>query len=65
MIHYGKHSDGELEIKIPACEVAELWHVIDSAPLIQRRTFHGLQAYIEEQFNKELSGKRLVKQKKP
>lgn len=64
MIHYGKHPNGELEIRIPADEVAELWRVIDTAALLQRRTFYGLRAYIEEQFNDELSSKGLVKPKR-
>lgn len=64
MIHYGKHQNGELEIRIPSDEVAELWRVIDTAALLQRRTFYALRAYIEEQFNDELSREGLVKPKK-
>lgn len=64
MINYGKHLDGDLEIRIPANEVAELWRVIDTAALQQRRTFYGLRAYIEENYNDELAGEGLVKPKK-
>lgn len=54
MVHYGKNSQGELEIHLPAEEVTELYELIRSANLLQRRTFYGLKAYIEENYPETL-----------
>lgn len=55
MIHYGKEPSGNLRIEVPAEEVGEVYKVLDSAGLLQRRTFDGMKRYIESEFKEELN----------
>lgn len=54
MIHYGKTIQGDLEIRTSAEDVGEVYSVLESAGLLQRRVFSGLKRYINEQFADEL-----------
>ena len=54
MIHYGKEPSGDLEIKVSAEDVGEIFEVLQSAGLLQRRTFNGLQDYLKKNFQAEL-----------
>ena len=54
MIHYGKEPSGDLDIKVSAEDVGEVFEVLQSAGLLQRRTFNGLQDYLKENFQTEL-----------
>lgn len=50
MIHYGKEpKNGDLHIIVSPDEVSEVYELFNSASLLQRRTFYGLKAYIEEE----------------
>lgn len=50
MIHYGKEPSGDLWIRVPAEDVGELYELLESAGLIQRRTFNGLKEYLRLEF---------------
>ena len=54
MIHYGKEPSGDLDIKVSAEDVGEVFEVLQSAGLLQRRTFNGLQDYLTKNFKAEL-----------
>lgn len=54
MIHYGKEPSGDLSIRVSAEDVGEVFEVLRSAGLLQRRTFNGLQNYLRENFRAEL-----------
>lgn len=54
MIHFGKTPIGELEILISADNVGEIYEALNSAGLLQRRTFHNLKDYVEREFKGEL-----------
>ena len=54
MIHYGKEPSGDLDIKVSAEDVGEVFEVLQSAGLLQRRTFNGLQDYLKKNFQAEL-----------
>jgi len=54
MIHYGKTPDGDLEFRVSADDVGEVFSLLDSTGLLQRRTFDDLKTYIKEQFADEL-----------
>jgi len=54
MIHYGKEPSGDLSIRVSAEDVGEVFEVLQSAGLLQRRTFNGLQSYLKENFKEEL-----------
>ena len=58
MIHYGKEPSGDLNIRISAEDVGEVYEALESAGLLQRRTFDGLKRYIGEQFADELAAHR-------
>lgn len=58
MIHYGKEPSGDLEIRISADDVCEIYQVLESASLLQRRTFDGLKAYIKKEYADELDSYR-------
>lgn len=54
MIHFGKAPSGDLEIKVSADDVGEVYEVLQSAGLLQRRTFDGLKDYLTKNFKAEL-----------
>jgi len=54
MIHYGKEPSGDLSIKVSAEDVGEVFEVLQSAGLLQRRTFNGLKDYLIKNFADEL-----------
>ena len=54
MIHYGKTPDGELNMRVSADDVGEVYGLLESAGLLQRRTFNGLKVYLCENFSDEL-----------
>ena len=54
MIHYGKEPSGDLDIKVSAEDVGEVYEVLQTAGLLQRRTFNGLQDYLKKNFQAEL-----------
>ena len=58
MIHFGKEPSGDLNIRISAEDVGEVYEALESTGLLQRRTFDGLKRYIGEQFADELARHR-------
>ena len=54
MIHYGKEPSGDLSIRVSAEDVGEVFEVLQTAGLLQRRTFNGLQDYLKKNFQAEL-----------
>ena len=54
MIHYGKEPSGDLSIRVSAEDVGEVFEVLQTAGLLQRRTFNGLQDYLKKNFQTEL-----------
>ena len=54
MIHYGKEPSGDLSIRVSAEDVGEVYEVLQTAGLLQRRTFNGLKNYLKENFQTEL-----------
>lgn len=58
MIHYGKTPDGELDLRVSADDVGEVYGLLESAGLLQRRTFNGLKVYLNEYFSDELEAYR-------
>ena len=54
MIHYGKEPSGDLSIRVSAEDVGEVFEVLQTAGLLQRRTFNGLQDYLKKNFQEEL-----------
>lgn len=50
MIHYEKTPEGGLDLRVPAEEVGEVYSMLDSACLLQRRTFDGLKTFIKKEF---------------
>ena len=54
MIHYGKEPSGDLNIRVSAEDVGEVYEVLQSAGLLQRRTFNGLKDYLTKNFKAEL-----------
>ena len=59
MIHYGKEpKNGGLHIIVPPDEVKEIYELINSTTLLQRRTFYGLKAYIEDNYKEQITKKR-------
>ena len=59
MIHYGKEPQtGDLNIIVPPGEVKEIYELINSTNLLQRRTFYGLKAYIEDEYKEQLTKKQ-------
>ena len=54
MIHYGKEPSGDLDIKVSADDVGEVFEVLQTAGLLQRRTFNGLKDYLTKNFADEL-----------
>ena len=58
MIHYGKEPSGDLDIRVSAEDVGEVYEMLQTAGLLQRRTFDGLKRYVAEQFADELKAYR-------
>lgn len=59
MIHYGKEPQtGDLSIIVPPDEVKEIYELINSTTLLQRRTFYGLKAYIEDNYKEQITKKQ-------
>ena len=59
MIHYGKEPQtGDLNIIVSLDEVKEIYELINSTTLLQRRTFYGLKAYIEDNYKEQLTKKQ-------
>lgn len=54
MIYYEKMPDGDLNLRLSAEEVGEVYSMLDSAGLLQRRTFDGLKTYIKKNYADEL-----------
>ena len=54
MIHYGKEPSGDLDIRVSAEDVGEVYEVLQTAGLLQRRTFNGLKDYLTKNFADEL-----------
>ncbi len=57
MIHYGKELSGELLIRLSPDDVNEVYQVLMTAGLLQRRTFYGLKRYIEDEYREQLAAK--------
>lgn len=55
MIHYGKELSGDLMIRLTPDEVNEVYQMILSAGLQQRRSFCGLKAYIEDNYRDRIT----------
>ena len=59
MIHYGKEPQTvDLNIIVPPDEVKEIYELINSTTLLQRRTFYGLKAYIEDNYKEQITKKQ-------
>ena len=58
MIHFGKETSGDLEILVSADEVGEVYDALESAGLLQRRTFDKMKEYIKKEYKKELEAYR-------
>ena len=58
MIHYGKTPDGDLEFRVSAEDVGEVFDLLGTAGLLQRRTFDDLKTYIKREFAAELEAHR-------
>lgn len=59
MIHYGKEpKNGDLHIIVSPDEVSEVYELINSASQLQRRTFYGLKAYIEDEYKPQITKKQ-------
>ena len=54
MIHFGKEPSGDLSIRISPEEVGEIFDLLQTAGLLQRRTFDSLGTYIKKEFASEL-----------
>ena len=54
MIHFGKEPSGDLSIRVSAEDVGEVYEVLQTAELLQRRTFNGLKDYLTKNFADEL-----------
>jgi hypothetical protein len=54
MIHYGKEPSGDLSIRVSTEDVGEVFEVLQTAGLLQRRTFNGLRDYLTKNFQAEL-----------
>ncbi len=55
MIHYGKEPSGDLEIRVSADDVGEVYSLLESAQLQQRRSFNALKEYISNNYTNELA----------
>lgn len=54
MIHYEKTPDGDLNLTVSADDVGEVYGLLNSSGLLQRRTFDGLKVYLEANFADDL-----------
>lgn len=55
MVHYGKEPTGELLIRVSSDEVNDVYQTLLGAGLLQRRTFYGLKAYIEDNYKEQIN----------
>ena len=55
MIHFGKEPSGDLGIRVSVDDVGEVYGLLESACLQQRRTFNGLKEYISKNYADELA----------
>lgn len=55
MIHFGKEPSGDLSIRISPDEVGEIFDLLQTAGLLQRRTFDGLGRYIRQEYADNLA----------
>ena len=58
MIHFGKEPSGDLQICISPDEVGEIYGLLQTAGLLQRRTFDALGRYIRQEYADELEHHR-------
>lgn len=58
MIHYVKTPQGDLDLQVSAEDVGEVYSLLDSAGLLQRRTFNGLKEFLRKEFGSELESYR-------
>lgn len=58
MIHYGKTPQGELQLILTGEDVAHLHTMITGEGLEQRRVFHGLKTYIEDNYKEQIIKKQ-------
>lgn len=54
MIHYGKTTQGDLEVIVSSDDVREVYGLLSTAGLLQRRAFDGLRRYVEKEYAAEL-----------
>ena len=55
MVHFGREPEGELLIRVSPDDVGEVYGLLDSAGLLQRRVFDNLKGYIAENYSDELA----------
>ena len=58
MVHYGKEPTGELLIRVSSDEVNDVYQTLLGVGLLQRRTFYGLKAYIEDNYKEQITKKQ-------
>lgn len=58
MLHFGKTTSGELEIRATGTDIGVLYRAISSAALIERRELYKMKAMIEEEFKADLQIKQ-------
>lgn len=54
MVHFGREPEGELLIRVSPDDVGEVYGLLNSAGLLQRRVFDGLKGYIADNYREEL-----------
>lgn len=54
MIQFGKETSGDLLIRISPDDVGEMFDMVRSANLLQRRSFDPLKQYVTKEFAAEL-----------
>lgn len=55
MIHFGKEPSGDLSIRISPDEVGEIFDLLQTAGLLQRRTFDALGRYIRQEYADDIA----------
>lgn len=58
MLHFGKTTSGELEIRATGTDVGVLYRAICSAALMERRELYKMKAMIEEEFKDDIQIKQ-------
>ena len=56
MLHFGKNTQGELELRATGDDVLTIYRTICSACLQERRVLHPVKAMIEREFETLLKG---------